>query len=136
MKDKLINLIKDHNSIEEGLCIMIPVNEYVDKIYNYSTIIPYIVRGEFLGFISYYNNDINKCDAFLTMILVSKDAQGMGIGKLLLDISIEDLTKDGFKTYSLEVLKENIRAIDLYKKYGFQIFEEKVNSFLMKKLLA
>lgn len=135
MKNNLIKLICEQNSKEEGLYIPMPIEQYVDKIYNYSTIVPYIVKGEMLGFISYYNNDSHKIDAYLTMILVSKNAQGMGIGKLLLDISIADLKKKGFSTYSLEVLKENCKAIKLYRDYGFQIFEEKAYSFLMKKIL-
>ena len=135
MKKKLVKLIRNQNSKEEGLHIPIPVEEYVDKICNYSTIIPYIVNGEIVAFISYYNNDEHKLDAYMTMILVSKNTQGMGIGKLLLDASIADLKKSGFNTYSLEVLKENNRAIELYKKYGFKVSEEKVESFLMKKKL-
>lgn len=135
MKEKLIRLIKDQNFKEDGLYISTSVEDYVEKIYNYSTLIPYFVNGDIVGFISYYNNDVEKLDAFLTLILVSRKAQGQGIGKLLINTSINDLKKRGFKTYSLEVLKENNKAIHIYTTYGFRIFEEKANSFLMKKIL-
>ena len=132
MRQQLIKLLNNHNSIEKGIQIPLSICEYVDKIIYFSTIIPYYQRGEIIAFISYYNNDVLNENSFLTMILVSKDYQGRGIGKLLLELSIKDLKKSGFKTYSLEVLKSNKKAIVLYLSYGFIQKEDRGNLWLMQ----
>lgn len=133
MKHQLIELITKHNSGEKGLNITIPIDQYVDKIINFSTIVPYYYQGNLIGFISYYNNDSTKRNAFLTMILISKDFQGKGIGKLLLDFSIQDLKNSGFEFYTLEVSQNNANAISLYKSYGFVKKIEKEDIWIMER---
>jgi ribosomal protein S18 acetylase RimI-like enzyme len=73
--------------------------------------------------------------AFLTMLLISKDFQGRGIGKLLLEFSIKDLTKRGFKNYGLEVLKSNENAKRLYERLGFITKETRGELWYMEKTL-
>lgn len=136
MREQLIKLLQIHNLEELGINITIPIELYVDKIINFSTIIPYFKEGKLMAFISYYNNDPLKDNSFLTMILVSKEFQGKGIGKLLLELSIKDLAHEGFKRYGLEVLKSNKRAIALYTANGFIQKEEKEEILLMEKILA
>ncbi|MAP80966.1 MAG: hypothetical protein CL526_07735 [Aequorivita sp.] len=135
MRKQLIALIKEHNSKESGIYIPVDVEEYVDKLLKYATIVPYFSQGVLMGFISYYNNDEFKKNAFLTMILVSKDYQGKGIGKLLLEFSIRDIQNSGFENYSLEVLKNNAKAIAFYKSYGFIQKEDRDQLWLMEKKL-
>lgn len=135
MKEQLISLLSKNNSKERGIFIPISVEEYVSKITKYSTIIPYIQQGEIVAFISYYNNDAAKENSFLTMLLVSEQCQGRGIGKSLIELSLRDVEKAGFKNYSLEVLKSNSNAIALYKSYGFNIKEDKGEIWVMEKIL-
>ena len=135
MRQQLVALIKKHNSKTNGIFIPMDLDAYVDKIIKHSTIVPYFLLGELKGFISYYNNDEIKKNAFLTMILISKEYQGTGIGKLLLELSIKDLEKKGFKYYSLEVLKNNTSAIAFYTSYGFIQIEDRDQLWLMTKKL-
>ena len=135
MRKKINKMLSAYNSIELGINITISINDYVDKILNNSTIVPYFMQGDLKGFISYYNNDASKQHSFLTMILISKEYQGKGIGKLLLELSINDLKKSGFVHYSLEVLKTNEKAINLYSNYGFYKKEDRGELWLMEKIL-
>lgn len=135
MKTDLIKILDSHNDTENGILISIPIDEYVNKITQFATIIPYWVFGDLKGFIAYYNNDESKELAFLTMILIRRDFQGRGIGKLLLEFSINDLTKGGFKNYGLEVLKSNDNAIRLYERLGFITKESRGELWYMEKTL-
>lgn len=136
MRNQLIILLNQYNSKEHGIIIPVSIEDYVDKIMTYSTIVPYIIQGELKAFISYYNNDLLKRHSYLSMILVSRDFQGKGIGKLLLELSIKDLKRSGFFYYSLEVLKTNYIAIDLYSHYDFYKKEDRGEMWLMEKVLT
>jgi len=107
------------------------IDEYVDKILQYSTILPYIENGKLVGFISYYCNDMTMQNAYLTLIAIDPKCQGKGIGKKLLTFSITDLAQKKFKNYSLEVAKNNKIAISLYEDYGFKITEDRDLLWLM-----
>ena len=135
MKEQLINLISENNSKENGLSINVPIEQYVNKLVTHSTLIPYYTNGNLKGMISYYNNDETQEHSFLTLLLISKDYQGKGLGKLLLQMSINDLIKKGFKNYSLEVLKSNDKAIKLYEAFGFEKNEDRGELWLMEKKL-
>ena len=125
MKEQLYSLLRENNSKNQGINILIPLQQYVEKICLHSTIIPYHVSNEMKGVVSYYNNDNEGEKAFLTLLLIKEDYQGKGLGKFLLEISIKDLKGKGFKYFSLEVLKNNIRAIKLYEAYGFEKKEDR-----------
>ena len=135
MKEQLYSLLHENNSKNKGINILIPLQQYVEKICMHSTIIPYYVSNEMKGVVSYYNNDSEGEKAFLTLLLIKEDYQGKGLGKFLLEISIKDLKGKGFKYYSLEVLKDNIRAIKLYEAFGFEKNEDRGELWLMEKKL-
>lgn len=124
-------LIISHNNIEDGVQINCDIDEYVSKIYNKATILPYYSESKLKGFIAYYSNDISKKNAYLTMIIVDRVSQGVGIGKFLLESSMSDLKNRGFNYYKLEVLKKNEKAFLLYQKYGFIIEEDRGDLWLM-----
>ena len=56
----------------------------------------------------------------LYSLAISNDFQNRGLAKKLLEYSFENLSKDN-KDFSLEVKVSNESAINLYKKYGFEI---------------
>ena len=68
-------------------------------------------------------------------ISVSPKAQGFGIGTKLMNELFRILKTKGYKQTSLAVQKTN-RAVNFYKKLGYQILLEKEEEFIMvKKLL-
>jgi ribosomal protein S18 acetylase RimI-like enzyme len=51
---------------------------------------------------------------------ISKDYQGKGIGKILMDATLELYSKEAVELATLEVLKNNTGAISLYEKEGYR----------------
>ena len=58
--------------------------------------------------------------AELNYILVLPDYRNNCIASLLMKTMLSDLIKNKVKSVTLEVNENNIPAIQLYKKYGFQ----------------
>lgn len=86
------------------------------------------------GFISFYANDVDIKIGFLSMIIISKDFQGNGIGKHLMDKMLKDLRKLQFDYVDLEVNKSNEIAIKFYEKYGFYRLEKTTESSFFYRL--
>ena len=72
---------------------------------------------EVAGLISY---SILYERAELNYILVLPDYRNNCIASLLMKTMLSDLIKNKVKSVTLEVNENNIPAIQLYKKYGFQ----------------
>lgn len=51
---------------------------------------------------------------------VIKEYRGKGYARKMLSFTIDNAKKHGFSTFELEVLKNNERAIKLYKSFGFK----------------
>ena len=89
------------------------------------------------GFVAFYANDKIKCCGFLSMIIISHQFQGCGIGSGLLSRCIEQCKKSGMTTLRLEVNEKNERAILFYEKNGFkEISKKDASLFLEKDLLV
>lgn len=132
MKEDILKLLKANNRAEDGIYIPQDLENYVDKIIQFSKIIAIYENGMFQGFISYYKNDPNKKIGFLSMLFIDKAFQSYGTGSILLKTAIEDLKKNLFTIYKLEVLKTNETAFKLYTKFGFKVIEEKKELLLME----
>ena len=135
MKDQLIVLLRVLNEEMAGKLIQTGIEDYVDKILENASIMTIYKNKELQAFIAFYDNDVQKENAFLTMLAVKKEVGNMGYGKTLLELSIKELTKLGFVKYGLEVYHENHRAIDLYKKYGFVEVHKSTTNIFMEKVL-
>lgn len=57
-------------------------------------------------------------------ICVGDEYQGKGIGKKLMEMLVKEAEERGKKGLRLTVMKENHRAIALYKRFGFHIIGE------------
>lgn len=76
--------------------------------------------GEILGGAGIYpteNLPADTCE--LVKLYLSKNARGKGIGKLLLEKSIETARASGYKKIYLETMPELTIAIPMYEKAGF-----------------
>ncbi|PWK23344.1 acetyltransferase (GNAT) family protein [Arcicella aurantiaca] len=74
----------------------------------------------------------NRIDhIFLSNIMILKEFQEKGIGKIIL----EDLIKQ-HSEIRLEVLKVNKRAIQFYQNLGFEIKDENEDSYQMSNIIA
>jgi len=66
----------------------------------------------------------------LTLIVVDEGYRNKRIGQLLLDKFIEVSIERKMKKAKLEVRKNNLIAINLYKKKGFEFLKESSNGFI------
>ena len=64
---------------------------------------------------------------YLEDIIVTEEMRGMGIGKVLLDHTINYAKENGFSGMMWQVLDWNQPAIDFYKKYDTKLDEEWIN---------
>ncbi|MDW8062503.1 MAG: GNAT family N-acetyltransferase, partial [Nitrososphaerota archaeon] len=71
-----------------------------------------------IGYLSYvYLGSI----AHIVSIAIHPDYRGIGLGEVLLREAIEDMKKLGVHRVLLEVKVDNVAAIKLYSKVGFEI---------------
>ena len=55
-------------------------------------------------------------------LYVKPEFRGRGIGKRLLEAAINEIKSRGIKTIRIDVISSNERAINLYRKFGFEDF--------------
>lgn len=121
MKIWVESTIKSHDFIDENYWIEsqeIVRNKYIpiSKTYIYK-------EGNIIkGFISILNNN------FIGGLFVANNSQGQGIGKALIDT-----VKNELNSLTLNVFKENVRALKFYKKEGFEIVSESIDSATLKE---
>lgn len=126
-------MIRKINSDEIPLMEEIIKNEFKSS-YNNSVFSKTLVYDDISSFINY---SIIYEKAEINYIYVDKSKRGLGISLKLMDAFLNDL--NGVESISLEVSKENEVAINLYKKYGFEIVATRskyygnVDAYLMVK---
>lgn len=81
-------------------------------------------QEEGIGYLEIENREDH---IFLANIMILKQFQGKGIGKIIL----EDLMKHHAEIH-LEVLKVNKRAVQFYQNLGFEIEQESEDSYKMR----
>lgn len=59
-------------------------------------------------------------EAHITILAIHPDFQRQGLGSLLLENLLKEAVNRNLERATLEVSENNIKAINLYKKFGFQ----------------
>lgn len=98
------NLIKNDAEMEGNLFLVAEVN------------------GRIIGFSRCERNRLKRMSHKVEFgVGVLKEYWGRGIGKGLLEESLQWADSNGLKKINLSVLETNDKAINLYKKYGFEV---------------
>ena len=107
-----INMFKDEFKKDNPGFIVAFLNNDVDSR-------EFTLKSKIIGFFIFYNvlDEMHILD-----ITVSKEMQSKGIGSFILDYAIKKYFKEGIKYFFLEVRVSNIKAMCLYKKFGFKSF--------------
>ncbi|WP_122034599.1 GNAT family N-acetyltransferase [Aliivibrio sp. EL58] len=82
---------------------------------------------EIVGYLLQVPSSAIKGDAWVLSLAVAKKAQGIGLGKQLLETAIENAK--GYKRLLLTVCPKNTGAYALYQSYGFYLLEEEQDYF-------
>ncbi|MBN4055220.1 GNAT family N-acetyltransferase [bacterium AH-315-K03] len=96
---------KDLDAIENNYCLSGGYFGVVEK------------KDEIVASVGIYNRGGNICELRKMYILASQ--RGKGLGKMLLDFSLDKAREMNFKQMFLETATPLVEAIGLYKKYGF-----------------
>lgn len=103
------------------------------KYYTYGLCFGIKVRKEVAGFVSCYVNDTKNRRGFLSIIVVKKEYQGLGLGALLLDIVLTSCKLNNIDELVLEVEANNTEATRFYYSRGFEMNQTKEDGVLVLK---
>ena len=78
--------------------------------------------GEIVGTSSFCRSRWERYDGWgeVVSIYLLPDYMGKGLGKLLMECTVSELLKLGYKNIFLWVLEENTRARAFYERFGFR----------------
>lgn len=77
-------------------------------------------------------NHMKYCHRAYFGISILKEYCNLGLGKYMLEIALEQARKNGFEQVELGVFEDNIRAIKLYEKCGFEKVGIQPRAFKLK----
>ena len=99
---------------------------------NHSTMLVADLDDQLAGFIAAIGNNLKRTQhrAYIVIGLL-EDFRGKGIGKSLFEHLFVWARDTGITRLELTVIKENNRAFNLYRKMGFILEGEKVNSLMI-----
>ena len=134
---------------------------YIEKYFSPENLQDELNNGDSFFFVAFYKDEPagylklripqehhqvlkNNSSIELERIYVLKQLQGTGLGYHLMQFALDYSKQKGFDTLWLGVWERNEKAINFYKKCGFEIFGEHAfilgtdtqNDLLMKKLLS
>ena len=93
-----------------------------DLIYSDLALNPYAlyavleIENEVHGYVGMWITD----NLEIINLYVDEEYQGMGFGSIIMDFVIDICEQSNIQNLSLEVRSSNIKAINLYKKYGLK----------------
>ncbi|CEJ93082.1 hypothetical protein VHEMI08696 [[Torrubiella] hemipterigena] len=77
--------------------------------------------GKFLGCIMVVNSTKFEDTAQVRLLLVEKEARGLGLGKLLAKAAVDFAKDSGYKAVVLWTQRGLVSARDIYQKLGFEM---------------
>lgn len=132
-KDIFVHLSECNQDFIPPLTDRVNIEEYSRKLFEKSETFEAWDEHSLVGLLAAYFNDSSGYSAFITSVSVLKGFIYRGIASDLLKMCVEFANKKSFKEIRLEVNKKNIKAIGLYRKFGFSIYEPN-NDILKMKL--
>ena len=103
----------------------VELSEYAEKIRLNAEILVIKYNKNTVGISAVYCNDYDDYTAFITTIGMMDKYQGQGLGKKLLEKSIDLAKSKGMRKIKLEVHENNNTAISFYKRNNFEIKEDR-----------
>ncbi|MGE8079645.1 N-acetyltransferase family protein [Peribacillus loiseleuriae] len=97
-----------------------------------STIFVAESEDELVGFIAAFGGNVKRNQHSAYLVLgVLEEFQGRGIASKLFNQVFEWATENELSRLGLTVIKDNIKAFNLYRKMGFVLEGEKVHSLII-----
>lgn len=128
-KEKCIDfLISIDNEFIPPLSKKIDFDEFYSKIIKNANVRFIYKENKIIGLIVFYNN-LNF--AQITLVAVDTRSRGQGLAYNLLSSILNEIDKP----IRIITWKENKKAIDLYKRVGFEIIGNDINEYGINQIL-
>lgn len=114
----------EHNAPKTGTVYTDPSLDYLYELFHPSNSILWVaeINKKIVGCCGIYPTDSLPEDCTeLVKFYLSAEVRGQGIGKALMEKSIDSARKLGYARIYLESLPEYANAVRIYKKQGFQL---------------
>lgn len=118
------NALKEFNAAKPGTVYYDDTTDYLFEVFDSEPLSYYsvaVLNGEILGGAGIYptkNLPAKTCE--LVKMYLSPKARGIGLGRELIQKSIEKAKELGFHQMYLESMPELTKAISVYKEFGFK----------------
>lgn len=118
----LLELIKSSDfEFNPSLSSRVNLHDYAKKLHDNGSLFEAYIDGKLVALVAMYANDNVTKKAYITYVYCKKEYRKLGIANQLIKNAFEKLKENNFKSVSLEVTTDNIPAVNLYKKFGFEI---------------
>ena len=124
-EDIFLHLTECKDDFNPSLDQTVNLSEYAKKISEKAVTFEAWIDNRLAGLVAAYFNDVEKKSGYITHVGVLRDYKGKGIAFDLMRRCVEFAIQNGFNQIQLEVAEDNDKAIQLYKKLNFVIFEKK-----------
>lgn len=101
------------------LSTRVEIRDYAIKIASKATRLEAWSSAVLVGLLAAYCDDLERGIAYITSVSVLREWTCNGIAEHLMRLCIEHAKMLGMRQISLEVARDNVPAIKLYKKVGF-----------------
>ncbi len=102
------------------LSARVDLGAYAGKLLQHGIVRVAMQDGRIVGIVGFYANDLQDGEAYLSLVAVSRDTQGRGLGTRLVASALATAVERGMRRMRLEVYHANTRAQALYARLGFQ----------------
>jgi len=119
-------MIRAEQAIQAGRFVdSADLEAYFDKLDARAEVVADTDAGRCRGFVAFYCNNVETRRAFITLVLVSPQDRGSGVGRSLVSRVLDICRERGFISCGLEVRSDNAAALALYEALGFVTVSER-----------
>lgn len=129
-----IHLLKVNECFFPPLNTYINIEEYAQKLFDKAISFEALEEGVLIGLVAGYHN-IDENIFFISNVSVDPDFQGKGIASNLFGSLYAYCHKNNIYQLKLQVFKQNLPAINLYQKLGFEIMTDEDERLTLIKFL-
>ena len=130
------HLMKCNENFIPHLEKKVDIQEYSRKIFEKAVTFEAWADGILAGLAAAYFNDPENRFGYITNVSRMKRYAGLGIASALMNLCIRYARQRNFKEIRLEVHKDSVAAVSLYRDSGFVDYESKNDSLFMKLELS
>ncbi|HEY5774235.1 MAG TPA: GNAT family N-acetyltransferase [Chitinophagaceae bacterium] len=125
IEDIFLHLTECKDDFSPPLDQTVNLSEYSKKIAEKAITFEAWIDNRLAGLVAAYFNNLENHSGYITHVGVLRNYKGKGIAFNLMSRCIEFAIQNSFYQIQLEVAEDNDKAIQLYKKLNFVIFEKK-----------